>query len=61
MKVALIHLSDLHLKSNYCSNSIYENNIVNQIKKNSDNIDVYFFILSGDLTDTGNKNEYKQV
>ncbi len=33
MKVALIHLSDLHLKSNYCLNSIYENNIVKQIKK----------------------------
>lgn len=61
MKVALIHLSDLHLKSNYCLNSIYENNIVKQIIKNSDNIDAYFFILSGDLTDTGNKNEYKRV
>ena len=61
MKVALIHLSDLHVKSNYCSNSMYEKKIVDEIKNISNEIEMYCFILSGDLVDTGNKNEYKQV
>ncbi len=61
MKIALIHLSDLHLKADYCSNSMYEKKIVEEIKKVNNQVEIYCFILSGDLADSGNKNEYRQV
>ena len=61
MKVVFIHLSDLHIRQDYCSNSMYEKKLVDEIKKIEANVEYYCFILSGDLVDTGNKNEYKQV
>lgn len=58
MKVAIIHLSDFHIKENDCFSQNKINEFLSGLKVIK-NIDEYIIIFTGDLASSGKPNEYK--
>lgn len=61
MKFSIVHLSDLHLKAkaNYITQKI--DNLVNAINSQLLEIDCIFIVVTGDIANTGNNNEYEEA
>lgn len=58
MKILFLHLSDAHLKQDTNLNEINTNAIVNSLYQMGD-FDECVLVFSGDIVNSGNKNEYK--
>ncbi len=58
MKIAIIHLSDFHV----CEKDHFIQNKIDAVASGIDslqNVDEYIITFTGDLANTGKKNEYK--
>ncbi|MCR5786592.1 MAG: metallophosphoesterase [Acholeplasmatales bacterium] len=62
MKIGILHLTDMHLTENYCNNSERETLLMKAMNKNDCfDVEKVYLVMSGDLTNTGNEKEFKQV
>ena len=59
MKVAIIHLSDFHIKDKECFERSKINGIISSLNALGE-INEYLVVFSGDLANSGNVNEYKR-
>ena len=59
MKVAIIHLSDFHIKNGERFERVKINGIISSLNALGD-LDEYLVVFSGDLANSGNINEYRQ-
>ena len=59
MKVAIIHLSDFHIKDREHFERAKVNGIISSLNA-LDKVDEYLVVFSGDLANSGRINEYRQ-
>ena len=59
MKVAIIHLSDFHIKDRERFERAKLNGIISSLNALGE-VDEYLVVFSGDLANSGSINEYKQ-